>query len=139
MQQGPDGALYVANLNCHGGVSAGNFHQSDTCSGILRIEYKGTCADKAFYPRSAATGLRGAERIERGRVDWVGVGPERLSVLAEGPHSIRILDAQGREAASMQGHGRKEYPMPGALAHNRLYILHVKANRGVNLRAFFRP
>jgi hypothetical protein len=139
LQQGPDGALYVANLNCNGGVASGSSHHSDTCSGILRIEYQGSCADTGLYPRNPVTGLRSAERIERGKVDWVWIGPDMFSVQAEGPHSIRILDLQGREAASMRGVGRKEYPIPGTLAHNELYILEVKANRGVNLRGFFRP
>ena len=139
LQQGPDGALYVANLNCNGGVNSGSFHHSDTCSGILRIEYKGTCADTGLYPRNTMTGIRSMERIDRGMVDWVRVGPESFSVRTEGPHAIRILDVQGREAASMRGDGRKEYRLPEALAHNELYILEVKTNRGVNLRAFFHP
>jgi cytochrome c len=139
LQQGPDGALYVANLNCVGGVASGTSHHSDTCSGILRIEYKGSCADTGLHPRSPATGIRSAGRIERGKADWVRVGPEMFSVLAEGPHIIRIWDVQGREAVSIRGDGRKEYRMPEALAHNELYILEVKTNRGVNLRGFFRP
>jgi glucose/arabinose dehydrogenase len=139
LQQGPDGALYVANLNCMGGVASGISHHSDTCSGIVRIEYKGNCSDTGLYPRNPGTGIRSAERIERGKVDWVWVGPEMISVQAEGPHSIRIWNAQGREAASMRGEGRKEYRMPEALGHNEIYILEVKADRGVNLRAFFRP
>jgi glucose/arabinose dehydrogenase len=139
LQQGPDGALYAANLNCIGGTASGSSKYSDTCSGILRIEYKGTCADTGLYPRnSQVTGIRSAERIERGIVDWVWVGPEMFSVLADGPHSIRIWDMQGREAAAMQGEGRMRYPMPPALARNRLYILEVRTKRGVNLRGFLR-
>lgn len=139
LQQGPDGALYVANLSCTGGVIVDSYKYSDSCTGILRIEYKGSCADTALYPRTnLVTGIRNAERIESGIVDWVWVGPERFSVLADGPHSIRIWDMQGREAAAMRGEGRKEYPMPAALAHHELYILEVKTNRGVNLRGFLR-
>lgn len=139
LQQGPDGALYVANLNCMGGFASGTTRYSDACSGILRIEYKGSCADTGFYPRSPATGIRKAERIVRGTVDWLRVGPEALSVLTEGPHAIRIRDMRGREMASMRGDGRKHYPMPGALSHTGLYILEVKTNHGVNRRSFLLP
>jgi glucose/arabinose dehydrogenase len=139
MQQGPDGALYVANLSCTVGYSSGpGTNYSDTCSGIVRIEYTGNCADTGLYLRDPVTGIRSAERMERGAVDWVWVGPEMFSVLADGPHSIRIFDVRGREAASLRGEGHKQYPMPEALAHNRLYILAVKTNRGTNLRGFFR-
>ncbi|MEO7426315.1 MAG: PQQ-dependent sugar dehydrogenase [Fibrobacteria bacterium] len=139
LQQGPDGALYVANLNCNGGVNSGSSKYSDACTGILRIEYKGSCADTALYPRNPVTGIGKSERIDQGKVDWVWVGPQMFSVLAEGPHSIRIWDMQGREATSMRGDGRKEYPIPEALAHNELYILEVRTKRGMNFRNFFRP
>jgi hypothetical protein len=66
-----------------------------------------------------------------------------LGVAVERPFKnwvyVRIWDMQGREAASMRGYGRMQYPMPGALAHDELYILEVKTNRGTNVRRFFRP
>lgn len=49
-----------ANLNCNGGVASGNSHHSDTCSGILLIEYQGSCADTGLYPRNPVTGIGSA-------------------------------------------------------------------------------
>lgn len=139
MQQGPDGALYVVNINCPGGTSSGDAHYSDACSGIVRIEYKGAaCADTALHPAgNIVTAIGTSGRIERGPVDWVSVGPQMFSVLADGPHSIRILDIQGHVKASMQGAGPMEYPYPKALAPNSIYFLEVKSVRGINVRGFY--
>jgi hypothetical protein len=70
-------------------------------------------------------------------VDWVAVGPQMFSVLADGAHTIRILDVQGRVKASMQGSGRMEYPYPKALVPNSIYFLEVKSVRGINVRGFY--
>jgi len=139
LQQGPDGALYVVNINCPGGTSSGDAHYSDACSGIVRIEYKGeACSDTALHPAGKiVTGIGTSGRIERGPVDWVAVGPQMFSVLADGAHSIRILDVQGRVKASMQGAGRMEYPYPKSLAPNSIYFLEVKSVRGINVRGFY--
>jgi hypothetical protein len=139
LQQGPDGALYVVNINCPGGTSSGDAHYSDACSGIVRIEYKGAaCADTALHPNgSIVTGIGTSGRIERGPVDWVQVGSQMFSVLDDGAHSIRILDVQGRVKVSMQGAGRMEYPYPKALAPNSIYFLEVKTVRGINVQGFY--
>ncbi len=137
LQQGPDGALYVVNLNCQGGVSSGNNHYAETCTGILRIEYKGAaCSDPALFPLNSGVGT--AKPIERGVVDWVQIGANKFSVLTEGPHSIRVLDIQGRVHASSKGEGRKEYDFPKGLPANSAYFLEVKSGRGINVRGFIR-
>jgi glucose/arabinose dehydrogenase len=137
MQQGPDGALYVANLNCNGGVMSGENHYSDACTGIVRIEYKGAaCSDTALHPVDYTTGFGRRPQVERGVVDWVQLGAAKFSVLTEGLHSIRISDVQGRVLASSQGEGRKEYDFPGNLTPNAAYFLEVKSARGVNVRGF---
>lgn len=138
LQQGPDGALYAVNLNCTSGTNSSATKYSDACTGILRIEYKGAaCADTALHPKGAVpTGIGSYGRIERGVVDWVAVGPGMFSVMAEGPHSIRILDLQGREMASMRGEGRKEYGFPANLSSNAVYLLEVRSVRGINIRGF---
>jgi hypothetical protein len=141
MQQGPDGALYVVNLNCIGGTNSGATHYSDACSGIVRIEYKGeACADTALHPAGPLpTGIGALGRLEKGVADWVDIGPGRFSVLADGPHAIRILDPRGRIAASLRGEGRMEYPFPAGLAPHALYFLEVRSPRGINVRGFVTP
>ena len=137
LQQGPDGALYVVNLNCQGGVSSGDSHYSEACTGIVRIEYKGAaCSDTALHPVDFTTGIGTNRKVERGIVDWVQVGANYFSVLTEGVHSIRILDVQGRVLASSQGDGRKEYGFPKDLAANAAYFLEVTSARGINVRGF---
>lgn len=137
LQQGPDGALYVANLNCQGGVSEGDNHYSEACTGIIRIEYKGAaCSDPQLHPKDFTVGIGMSREIDRGVVDWVLVGARNFSVLTGGPHSIRILDLQGRVVASIHGDGRKEYDFPKDLSANAAYFLEVKSARGVNVRAF---
>lgn len=137
IQQGPDGALYVANLNCQGGVSSGNNHYSEACTGIIRIEYKGAaCSDPALFPVETTSGSGRHRQVERGAVDWVQLGAKTFSVLTEGVHSIRVFDIQGQVLASSQGEGRKEYDLPQGLSANATYFLEVKSGRGVNVRGF---
>ena len=135
IQQGPDGALYVVNLNCEGGVSSGNNHYSEACTGIIRIEYKGAaCSDPALHPVETTSARH--RQVERGAVDWVQLGANTFSVLTEGVHSIRVFDVQGQVLASSQGEGRKEYDFPKGLSANTAYFLEVKSGRGVNVRGF---
>jgi glucose/arabinose dehydrogenase len=144
LQQGPDGAIYVANLSCNGGSASGSTKYSDGCSGILRIEYKGAaCSDPNLYPRGSMTDptgvFGGMTRIDRGSVDWVRIASNHFSVIAEGTHAIRFLDMQGKVVASMQGEGEKQYALPSNLAQRTLYVLEVRSSRGVNVRGFFNP
>ena len=141
LQQGPDGALYVVNLNCNGGTNSGSTKYSDECSGIMRIEYKGAaCSDTALHPRGGSTtGIGITGRVERGNVDWVQIGPGMFSVMADGMHSIRILDVRGRVMAVLQGEGHKEYGFPEGLASQAVYFLEVRTLRGINIRAFINP
>jgi hypothetical protein len=137
LQQGPDGALYVLNFNCVGGFNSGPNHYGDRCSGILRIEYKGAaCSDPALYPAGSVSAMEKDGRIERGQVDWLHLGPDLFSVLADGAHSIRILDVQGRVMASIRGEGRRDYAFPEGLRSNTVYFLKVESERGINVRAF---
>jgi hypothetical protein len=137
LQHAPDGALYVVNLNCQGGVSSGDSHYSEPCTGIARIEYKGAaCADTALHPVDFTTGFGANRNVERGVVDWVQIAANHFSVLTEGVHSIRILDVQGRVLSSSQGEGRKEYDFPKDLTANAAYFLEVKSGRGINVRGF---
>lgn len=138
LQQGPDGAIYVANLSCNSGVASGETKYSDACSGILRIEYKGpACSDPELYPRGNLVSTNSPNRIDRGPVDWLRLHANHFAIHAEGSHAIRILDVHGRVVAAMQGEGRKEYPMPASLKANALYLLEVRSNLGVNIRGFF--
>lgn len=141
LQQGPDGALYVLNLNCNGGFLSGSNHYGDRCSGILRIEYKGApCSDPNLYPAgTVGTSFEKSGRIERGMVDWLIVGSGAFTVQADGTHSVRILDVQGRVVASMQGSGRKEYAFPEGLRSNAVYFLEAVTERGTNVRGFLKP
>src|SRR5690606_21459829 len=99
---------------------SGSNHYGDRCSGILRIEYKGApCSDPNLYPAgTVGTSFEKSGRIERGMVDWLIVGSGAFTVQADGTHSVRILDVQGRVVASMQGSGRKEYAFPEGLRSN---------------------
>jgi glucose/arabinose dehydrogenase len=140
LQQGPDGALYAINLGCGTGSASGSTKYSDECSGILRIQYKGAaCADTALHPTNSAVSIGHSKVVEHGSVEWVQLGPNMFSIKAEGMHSIRILNTQGREIHSMKGEGAKEYVMPTGLISNSVYFLEVTSDRGTNIRGFLNP
>jgi glucose/arabinose dehydrogenase len=135
-KQGPDGAFYVNNYFCGSGTSANA--ASGTCGGIARIEYKGAaCSDTALHPPGGITGILGG-RVTRQSVDWLKVSANSFSVFVDGPHSIKILDMNGRTLVSMKGEGRKDYSMP-SLPKSGLYYLEVKTQeRGTAVQAFTR-
>ena len=61
-----------------------------------------------------------------------------FSVMANGPHSVQIMDVSGRVLASMKGEGRKDYAMPN-LPKSGIYYLQVSTQqRGTTVEAFTR-
>ncbi|MDB5103330.1 MAG: hypothetical protein JWP91_1019 [Fibrobacteres bacterium] len=118
IQQGPDGAIYYIGWQ----------------SGIYRADYKGQCKDPALLAEKAgcadpkdpnydakidpafhdpracgnATSIRPASQGK----EWLTAYRDGFSVRSIGPHTIRILDMQGRIIFSAEGDGPRNYALP---------------------------
>lgn len=126
-QQGRDGSLYAIDWGtgcCSSGSNANN-------NGIVRITYTGTCQDSAKVPTSLAS------QVHRGSVDWLRVHANAISVMADGAHSIKILDINGRVIHSLKGNGAREYAMP-ELGAGKIFVLQVETSLGKAVRTFNR-
>lgn len=110
IKQGPDGAVYIAQQ----GAGA-----------IDRIEYTGTCADQSLKLETV-TGTKLSSRAPT--PEWLKVGSRIVSILAPGPHSIQIMDLQGRTVSSLNGDGAKTHVLP--VRDARVYYLTVTSSKG---------
>lgn len=109
-QMGPDGALYVVNY-------AGS-RSTTSATGILRIEYTGTCRPEAqVMVGRAAQGRAGMDLVVTDRAILLG---------AAGPHIVRLLDPMGRLAAFHMGDGPAAYPL-AAVGKPGIYWLKASA------------
>ncbi len=106
MKQGPDGAVYIANYN----------------AGIDVIRYTGTCKDPSLLPEMP-TAIAAPDARIRPLKELMTLDRQSLSVLTEGPHEVRILDLQGREAVSFRGSGPTSYALPALSAKGVFRIL----------------
>lgn len=111
LKQGPDGALYYVNYG----------------SGIDVIRYTGTCKDPDFPTEQAPTVSVFARAME---AHWLQADGRSLSVSAQGPHSIDVLDVQGRIVASFSGEGMKSYSLDRIRSTG---VYHVKARGPLGL------
>jgi len=133
IKQGPDGSMYISNYSCGSPTSAGT--APGVCGGLARVDYIGaTCSDTAL-----ATGIRSAQRLVPGaKVDWLHVGVNSFSVFANGSHTVRLSDVNGRVVMSAKGEGQKEYQLPSSL-QNGYYLLQViSAERGTTVSSISR-
>jgi len=129
-QQGADGSLYMIDWGtgcCSSGSSA-------TQNGIVRITYNGTCRDTALNP--GTTSLRSI--VHRGSVDWLRIGMNEIRVSADGDHSVKILDLNGRSIGSFNGNGSHRYAMPASMTAGKLYVLRVETELGTAVRTLSR-
>ncbi len=109
-QAGPDGAFYVV-------IYAGS-RSTTKETGIMRIEYTGTCLPKDG-PNPL---LRGT-----GRASGMAIDAQGISITGSGAHVVRILDLDGRLAALHLGDGPARYRFTG-LPGPGVYLL--SATRG---------
>lgn len=117
LQMGPDGALYVMNYS--------GYRSFDTRSGLLRIEYTGTCRP--------ATSTREVQKLKP-LADFDGV---QLTVNRSGSHSIEVRDISGRMEMSRNGEGESRYDLSEIRAPG-MHLLTVKTADGVLNRKFVR-
>ena len=117
LQIGPDGALYVMNYS--------GYRSFDTRSGILRIEYNGTCRP--------STSTRNVERSQP-VAEFDGV---QLMVNRSGFHSFEVRDLSGRLEMSRNGEGISRYNL-GEIRTSGMHLLTVKTPDGVLNRKFVR-
>src|SRR5690606_3353928 len=104
-QHGRDGSMYAIDW----GTGCCNENSSATNNGIIRIDYTGTCQDPGLVP-PAPTSI--ARTVHRGSVDWLRVRADAISVNADGMHSVKVMDINGRLIKSYNGVGKQEYAMP---------------------------
>ena len=134
MKQGPDGSLYINKYTCGAPSAAGQ--TPGVCGGIVRIDYKGAaCADTALHP---ATSIAKGRLVPSSRVDWLHVGVNSFSVLANGPHSIRVSDVNGRTVLSLKGEGYKDYQLPATIKSGYYYLQVTTEQRGSTVSAITR-
>lgn len=134
-QQGPDGALYLADW----GGGGFTYNPPRAKGGIVRIRYTGTCQDPGLTPTSLPSQrprlrLGKALRLEAGRI----LVPEAFpGYPSSGRHRLRILTLQGEVLRTFTGEGRQEYPIP-TLPLGQVYILLSEMPDGVT-QQLFRP
>lgn len=129
-QQGRDGSLYMIDW----GTGCCSENSNANNNGIVRITYEGTCQDPGLVPGPVSL----AQTVHRGSVDWLRVRADAISVSADGMHSVKVLDINGRLIQAYNGTGKKEYAMPQGLATGTLYVLRVETNLGIAVRTFNR-
>lgn len=131
-QQGPDGALYYLNYSC------GTWRVSDACTGIYRIEYKGTCKDAALKPE-----LPVAAGKTWSRSSLRGVSYDRqakaLSVTGAGYHRLEVFSVTGTLIYSIQGMDAKLYPVDRFLAGRSAGVYRVRLVTGQGMSALSLP
>ncbi len=125
-QAGPDGALYYLNYSC------GTWYTADACTGIYRIEYKGTCQDaslKQETPTSLARFL--AQSMARG--PRVEIADGLISVRGESGFAFALYDISGKAVRSFSSQGPREYRVANLLSGSKPgnYFLRVESQEGI--------
>jgi hypothetical protein len=139
LQQGPDGSVYYVSWS----------------TGVYKLDYTGTCKDPALIPEATGCADPAASNYDpavpkafndprlcagitavRNRV----LAPEEfrntgnsLSIGLAGPHSIEVLDLQGRAVLSFQGEGAKSYAIPASLKTG-VYQVRLHSSLGIHTR-----
>jgi cytochrome c len=123
-QAGPDGALYYLNYSC------GTWYTADKCTGIFRIEYKGTCQDPTLRPETA-TSLARATRAGLGGPD-VDIDAARISVGGQGGYTLAVYDMMGKEVRAFSSEGPKDYRINTLMkgAERGVYFVKVENAKG---------
>jgi glucose/arabinose dehydrogenase len=124
-QQGPDGALYFLNFSCRANWSSG-----DSCTGIYRIEYRGSCQDPGLKPEmTSRLHGRAFDRISGPRV-FRAAG--RISIRAAGGYVLEIHAADGRRVRGLSVEGDRDFEISRLLSGSGagLYWLQVRDGNG---------
>ena len=117
-QLGPDGAFYVINY-------AGWFSPATT-TGIVRIEYTGSCRPEI----SSVTGLA---PVVRAQAKAPGMTVEITA--AEGRHRLSVADVRGRVLATFSGAGAAEYDLAEAVGNRPgIYFAKLTTAAGTSSR-----
>lgn len=120
-QAGPDGALYYLNYSC------GPWYSADACTGIYRIEYKGTCQDPNLKPETVLTL---APSFARGTGVEIQAG--LISVRGSGGYHMAIYDMSGKAVRAFSSEGPKEYKVSGLMAGAKpgIYFVRLQSETG---------
>jgi hypothetical protein len=120
-QAGPDGALYYLNHSC------GTWHANDACTGIHKIEYKGTCQDPTLKPETPVSTVPSVALLNS-----IEFSLDRVSVHGNTGHTLEILDVSGRTVYALSGEGEHEYAFSRLLQGrlHGLYFVRVTNARG---------
>jgi hypothetical protein len=95
LEMGPDGALYVVNY--------AGYRTTTAASGLLRIEYRGTCRPTVLpvTPRVAAKPV------------FIELRGSRVTFSGTGAHRLELRDASGRLTWTREGSGPANYDLRG--------------------------
>jgi cytochrome c len=120
-QAGPDGALYYLNYSC------GPWNSADACTGIYRIEYKGTCQDPNLKPETVAARAQAVARAT-----GVEIRPGLISIRTQGGYNMAVYDMSGKALRSFSSEGAKDYQVASLMAGAKpgIYFVRVKNEAG---------
>ncbi len=130
IQYGPDGALYVNNYDGTRAIPVG------TNTGIVRIEYTGTCHPPT--PLLETTVSIGAKAAREGiawngpRVDILPGATLAVSVATEGGFTLSLRDLQGRPLASRAARGSAPVTLD-EVKQAGVYLLNVTSSEGTKV------
>jgi cytochrome c len=121
IQAGPDGAFYVVNY-------AGS-RSTTKETGIMKIEYTGTCQPKGPSPILAP-----------GEEERLGIAltDNGIAFRLPGPHVVKILDLEGRLVDLHLGTGEARYGF-AAIRKPGIYLLTAATGHGRITRKIVRP
>ncbi len=117
MKMGPDGALYV--------IQYAGWFNAGTTTGILRIDYSGTCRPE--LPTAVVPSL-----MRNPGFRSMGMS---IDITAPGHHALRVSDLRGRCLADFGGEGAHRYDLAAVLAHRGgTYLVRLETSRGTESR-----
>ncbi|MDB5104696.1 MAG: soluble aldose sugar dehydrogenase YliI [Fibrobacteres bacterium] len=119
-QAGPDGALYYLNYSC------GTWYTADACTGIYRIDYKGTCQDPTLKAETASSFAYSMIKGAHGPAVEIDAG--RIIVSGKGGYGLALYDMSGKAVRSFSSEGPKEYRAASLLAGAKPGIYFVKVS-----------
>ncbi len=116
---GPDGALYVLSYG-------ESWRAADSKTGIVRIEYKGSCLPTDFVSKIGTVSINKTQLDQ----NTFKMENQSFSILSEGPHILEIHDIAGRLVFAKTGIGPARYSML-EIPKNGIYLLRLQNAAGV--------
>jgi hypothetical protein len=128
MQFGPDGALYVNNY--------AGYRSRTTATGIIRIEYKGTCqpAEPKLEVPGGPNGIAAAARGPR--VEILRGPGLSVSIPDAGRVDLEVRDLRGRPVAARTATGPGRFSLDEVHAAG-VYFLSIRSAEGTRSLRFF--